>query len=255
MARRILSGLFGLLKKETTQAGRPDMTRLPRHIAIILDGNGRWAKKRGLPRRSGHAVGADTFRTIATYCRDLGVRYLTVYAFSTENWKRPVQEVEAIMKLLGDFLDEAARDVDKNRVFVHVMGDLSVLSDELREKIRRTEEITGRYAGSQVNVCVNYGGRHEICQAVERFMCEHPGHTGPVSEEELASCLYTAGMPDPDLLIRPGGEYRLSNYLIWQTAYTELYFTDVLWPDFTERDLDAAILAYQKRDRRFGDVR
>ena len=253
-----LTGLVKLLRRSGThavEAGKPDPDRLPRHVAIILDGNGRWAQKRGLPRRSGHAVGADTFRTIARYCRDLGISYLTVYAFSTENWKRPAQEVETIMKLLDDFLREAIRDKDENRVFVKVLGDLSVLSDSLKARIAETEEATACYAGAQVNVCVNYGGRHEIAQAVESYIREHPGHEGPVSEEDLAACLYTAGLPDPDLLIRPGGECRLSNFLIWQSAYTELYFTDTLWPDFSKEDMDRALVAYQGRERRYGEIK
>ena len=246
-------GLFQ--KKKPEQAGRPDFSRLPRHVAIILDGNGRWAKKRGLPRRAGHAVGAETFRTIATYCKNIGIEYLTVYAFSTENWKRPQQEVDAIMKLLGDFLREAVRDMEKNKVRIKFLGDLEPLSDELKSLIAQTEEISSQYEGAQVNLCVNYGGRAEILKAVEAYMREHPDSREPITEESFSRYLYTAGMPDPDLLIRPGGECRLSNFLMWQSAYAELYFTDTLWPDFSEEDMNRALIAFQSRDRRFGGVK
>ena len=227
------------------------MNRLPRHIAIIMDGNGRWAKKRGLPRKAGHAAGAETFRKIATYCKDIGVQYFTVYAFSTENWKRPEDEVNAIMGLLERFLREAISDMEKNRVKVKFLGDLTPLSDELKTLIEETERISEKYAGVQVNLCVNYGGRDEIMHAVNR--CIERG--APVSEEEFSGLLYTSGIPDPDLIIRPSGEYRLSNFLLWQSAYAELYFTDVLWPDFTTGDMDRAIIEYQRRDRRFGGIK
>lgn len=228
------------------------MSRLPRHIAIILDGNGRWAKKRGLPRKAGHAVGAETFRTIATYCKDIGIEYLTVYAFSTENWKRPQQEVDAIMDLLADFLHEALRDMEKNRVKIRFLGDTTVLRDDLKKLIAETENKSEEYDGVTVSLCVNYGGRSEIIHAVSAYCAEHPGSDEPLTEEALSAYLYTAGMPEPDLLIRPGGELRLSNFLLWQSAYTELYFTDILWPDFTTADMDAAIVAFQKRNRRYG---
>ncbi len=227
------------------------MTRLPRHIAIIMDGNGRWAKKRGLPRKAGHAAGAEIFRKIATYCKDIGIQYFTVYAFSTENWKRPKDEVNAIMGLLERFLREAISDMEKNRVKVKFLGDLAPLSDELKTLIEETERISEKYAGVQVNLCVNYGGRDEIMHAVN--CCVEMGT--PVSEEEFSRLLYTSGIPDPDLIIRPSGEYRLSNFLLWQSAYTELYFTDVLWPDFTTEDMDRAIIEYQRRDRRFGGIK
>ena len=227
------------------------MTRLPRHIAIIMDGNGRWAKKRGLPRKAGHAAGAETFRRTATYCKDIGIQYFTVYAFSTENWKRPKDEVDAIMGLLEKFLREAISDMEKNRVKVKFLGDLAPLSDDLKKLIDETERISEKYAGVQVNLCVNYGGRDEIMRAVNA--CVREGKT--VSEEEFSNLLYTDGIPDPDLIIRPSGEYRLSNFLLWQSAYAELYFTDVLWPDFTTEDMDRAIVEYQHRDRRYGGIK
>ena len=242
-----------LFKFSRKEAGRPDFDRLPRHIAIIMDGNGRWAKKRGLPRTAGHAAGAEVFRKIATYCKDIGIQYFTVYAFSTENWKRPAEEVEAIMKLLGKFLSEALRDMEKNRVKVKFLGDLSPLSEDLRALIAKTEEISKKYDGVQVNLCVNYGGRDELVRGVNEWIREHPGEE--MTEAEVSRRLYTRDIPEPDLIIRPSGEYRLSNFLMWQSAYTEFYFTDVLWPDFTTEDMDKAIVAYQSRDRRYGGIK
>ncbi len=230
------------------------MTRLPCHIAIIMDGNGRWAKKRGLPRTAGHAAGAETFRRIATYCKEIGVRYLTVYAFSTENWKRPPEEVEAIMKLLKKFLTEALRDMEKNRVKVKFLGDLVPLSEELKTLISETEKISEKYDGVQVNLCVNYGGRDEIIRGV-RALLEERENGAAVTEESFSRYLYTDGIPDPDLIIRPSGEYRLSNFLMWQSAYSELYFTDVLWPDFDKNEMNRAICEYQRRDRRYGGIK
>ena len=229
-------------------------TVLPRHIAIIMDGNGRWAKKRGLPRTAGHAAGAETFRRIASYCRDLGIEYLTVYAFSTENWKRSAEEVSAIMGLLKKYLEEAIEKMRRENVRIRVLGDLSPLSPELRALIDRVEAIDETLeTRTQANLCVNYGGRDEIVRAVKAW--EADPDRGELTEAELSKYLYTAGMPDPDLIIRPSGEERISNFLLWQSAYSEFYFTDVLWPDFTERDMDAAIEAYQKRDRRYGGVK
>ena len=243
--------LFGKNRK----AEEIDLTNLPRHIAIIMDGNGRWAKKRGMPRTAGHAAGAETFRRVATYCKNIGIEYLTVYAFSTENWKRPKEEVDAIMGLLEKYLIEAIGQMERDRVKMKFFGDTSVLSPELQELIARTDEISTHFEGCQVNVCVNYGGRDELLRAVRRYAEEvKAGRANDLSEEDLGGYLYSAGVPDPDLLIRPGGEYRLSNFLLWQSAYTELYFTDTLWPDFTERDIDRAIAEFQRRDRRYGGV-
>lgn len=242
-----------LFKSRKKEAGRPDFDRLPRHIAVIMDGNGRWAKKRGLPRTAGHAAGAEVFRKIATYCKDIGIQYFTVYAFSTENWKRPQEEVDAIMKLLEKFLGEALQDMEKNRVKVKFLGDITALSEPLQKLIAETEEISGKYEGVQVNLCVNYGGRDELVRGVNAWIKEHPGCE--ITEEALDGKLYTAGIPEPDLIIRPSGEYRLSNFLMWQSAYSELYFTDVLWPDFTTQDMDEAIIAYQSRDRRYGGIK
>ena len=231
---------------------------LPRHIAIIMDGNGRWAKKRGLPRTAGHAAGAETFRRIATYCRSIGVKYLTVYAFSTENWKRSRDEVESIMALFEKYLHEAIDEMERDHIRLKVLGDLSRISPELRALIERTAEISTHYDGFQANICINYGGRDEIVHAARRFAAQcAAGERKPeeLTEEAFGALLYSGGIPDPELIIRPSGEERISNFLLWQSAYAEYYFTDVLWPDFDERELDRAIAAYQKRDRRFGGVK
>ena len=230
---------------------------IPRHIAIILDGNGRWAKKRGLPRTAGHAAGAETFRRIATYCKNIGVNYLTVYAFSTENWSRPEEEVKSIMKLLDRYLREAIATMERDHIKMKILGDVSILSPSLRAEIEQTNEISSRYEGFQANICLNYGGRAEILQAAKRYAVDASKGVAPadLTEEAFSSYLYSAGIPDPDLLIRPGGEKRISNFLLWQCAYSEFYFTDVLWPDFTPEELDKAIAEFSRRDRRFGGVK
>lgn len=228
--------------------------KLPRHIAIIMDGNGRWAKKRGLPRKAGHAVGAETFRRIATYCKNLGMDYLTVYAFSTENWKRSDEEVGAIMGLLENYLHESIEKMEKDHIRLKILGDTTALSPTIQRLIEKTDAIAAGLPGCfQANVCLNYGGRDEIVRAVNRFMAEHPGEA--ITEAAMADDLDTAGIPDPDLIIRTGGEYRISNFLMWESAYSELYFTDVLWPDFSEKDIDEAVAEYRHRDRRFGGVK
>ncbi|MBP3539623.1 MAG: isoprenyl transferase [Oscillospiraceae bacterium] len=239
------------------KAGEQEKSGLPRHIAIILDGNGRWAKKRGLPRTAGHAAGAETFRKIATYCKNIGADYLTVYAFSTENWKRPPEEVKTIMKLLDKYLREAISTMEKDKIRMCVFGDTTALSPELQAEIARTNEISDRYEGFQANICINYGGRDEIIHAARRYAEDFAAGkvTGELTEEGFSNYLYSAGIPDPELLIRPGGELRISNFLLWQCAYSEFYFTDVLWPDFTSKELDKAIAAFQSRDRRFGGVK
>lgn len=246
---------MALFKKQTAE--RPDLARLPRHVAIIMDGNGRWAKKRGLPRTAGHAAGAENFRTIATYCKNLGLDYLTVYAFSTENWKRPQEEVSTIMGLLEKYLHEAIETMARDKIRMAFFGDLSPLSEKLRTLCRETEEISRGYEGFQANICLNYGGRDEIVHAARAFALDcvegraDPNH---LTEEAFGGYLYSRGIPDPDLIIRPSGEVRTSNFLLWQSAYAEFYFTDVLWPDFTKEELDRALVSYQKRSRRFGGV-
>lgn len=229
---------------------------LPRHIAIILDGNGRWAKRRGLPRTAGHAAGAETFRRIATYCKDIGIDYLTVYAFSTENWKRPREEVDAIMGLLGKYLREAVDTMERDHIRLKILGDPEILPKNLRDLIDETADISTHYEGFQANVCLNYGGRDEIVRAALRFAEDYKaGKAATLTEESFSNYMFSAGIPDPDLIIRPGGEMRLSNFLMWESAYSELIFTDVLWPDFTSGDINAAIAEYQRRDRRFGGIK
>ena len=248
---------MAFLKRRPTAAAQVDFEHLPRHVAIIMDGNGRWAKKRGLPRTAGHAAGAENFRTIATYCKDIGLEYLTVYAFSTENWKRPAEEVSAIMGLLKKYLLEAISRMERDRVKMRFFGDLSPLDPELQALCRRTEEISTHYEGCQVNICLNYGGRDEVLRAAKAFAEECVrGEKKPedLTEEGFGSHLFSAGVPDPDLVIRPSGEIRISNFLLWQSAYAEFYFTDVLWPDFTKEELNKALAAYQGRSRRFGGV-
>ena len=241
------------------QRKKPEPERpVPAHIAIIMDGNGRWAKKRGLPRQAGHKVGAEAFRTIANYAKSIGLKYLTVYAFSTENWKRSEEEVDAIMELLERYLREAIADMDKNRVRFCFFGDLTRLSPELQEEARIAAERSRQYEGVQVNFCLNYGGRMEILRAARQFAqdcVDGKCHPEELTEEVLSARMYSAGIPDPELVIRPGGELRTSNFLLWQSAYAEYYFTDVLWPDFGPKELEKAIAAYNGRNRRFGGVK
>ena len=246
------------VSKTTDMAGQ--MKNLPRHIAIIMDGNGRWAQKRGLPRTAGHKAGAETFRRIATYCKNIGVQYLTVYAFSTENWKRSTDEVGAIMALLKKYLLEAVDTMERDHIRLHFFGDMSPISPELRALAYETDEISAHLAPGdfQANVCLNYGGRDEILRAVRQFAADCAA--GEKKPEELDDAMFSSyldsrGIPDPELIIRPSGELRLSNFLLWQCAYSEFYFTDVMWPDFDEAELDKAIAAYQGRERRFGGVK
>ncbi|MGN0995074.1 MAG: isoprenyl transferase [Butyricicoccus sp.] len=232
---------------------------VPRHIAVIMDGNGRWAKKRGLPRTAGHKVGAETFRTIATYCKDIGVRYFTVYAFSTENWKRPAEEVDTLMELFRRYLREAAETMVERGVAVRVLGDLSPLPADIRAQIAETDALADSLGpdAATASLCINYGGRDEIKNAMRALAREVAAGTldpDSITEEMIGQHLYTAHMPDPDLIIRPSGEIRTSNFLLWQSAYSEYYFTDVLWPDFSTADLDAAIASFNRRSRRFGGV-
>ena len=245
-----MAGLFN------NKAGERTDVRPPRHIAIILDGNGRWAKKRGLPRTAGHAVGSETFRKIATYCKNIGVEYLTVYAFSTENWNRPADEVGTIMKLLGKYLNEAIETMERDHIKMKIFGDIGKLPPELQKLVEKTDEISSRYEGFQANICLNYGGRDEIVNAARRYAQDlKEGKAAELTEESFSNYMYSAGIPDPDLLIRPGGEQRISNFLLWQCAYAEFYFTDVLWPDFTHEELDKAIAEFHRRDRRYGGVK
>lgn len=230
---------------------------LPEHIGIIMDGNGRWAQKRGLPRSAGHKQGARTFREIVRYCRSIGIRYLTVYAFSTENWKRPQSEIDAIMNLLRDYLDELERHSDEEQGVLRFIGDMVPLAEDLRQRIADVQERTAGWKGITVNIALNYGGRHEIVHAVQQAVSlARQGALTPeaVDEALVDSLMYTAGQPPVDLIIRPSGEQRISNFLLWQGAYAEFVFMDVLWPDFTPGDLDRAIAEFQRRSRRFGGI-
>lgn len=230
---------------------------LPEHIGIIMDGNGRWAQKRGLPRSAGHKQGARTFREIVRYCRSIGIRYLTVYAFSTENWKRPQSEIDAIMNLLRDYLDELERHSDEEQGVLRFIGDMAPLAEDLRQRITDVQERTAGREGITVNIALNYGGRHEIVHAVQQAVSlARQGTLSPeaVDEALVDSLMYTAGQPPVDLIIRPSGEQRISNFLLWQGAYAEFVFMDVLWPDFTPGDLDRAIAEFQRRSRRFGGI-
>ena len=244
-------GLFS--KKNKINEDRP----VPQHIAIIMDGNGRWAQKRGLPRTAGHAAGCETFRKISNYCKKIGVRYFTVYAFSTENWRRSEEEVGAIMRLMEQYLKEAIRDMQKNRVRICFFGDLSRLSPELRALADEAVQASSDY-DIQANICLNYGGRDEIVIAAQAFAAECAAGTkqpGELTEAMFGDYLFSAGVPDPDLVIRPSGEVRISNFLLWQSAYAEYYFTDVLWPDFDEEELEKAIASFNSRSRRYGGVK
>ncbi|MDD7194467.1 MAG: isoprenyl transferase [Oscillospiraceae bacterium] len=233
---------------------------LPRHIGIIMDGNGRWAKQRGLPRSEGHKAGAKTFRAICDYGAELGIECLTFYAFSTENWKRPADEVAAIMNLFRDYLTEAEEREEENAVKgmrIRYIGDRTALPADIVDMIDKLEENSADKRTITINLAVNYGGRDEILHAVRAVAQKVQAgelKAQDITLNDIDGNLYTAGLPDPDLIIRPSGEYRLSNFLIWQAAYSELWFSDILWPDFTADDLDKAIIDYGKRNRRFGGV-
>jgi len=231
--------------------------KLPEHLGIIMDGNGRWAKKRGLPRSLGHSEGAKTFRTITRYCSDIGIKHLTMYAFSTENWNRPAEEVSALMKYFKDYLEEALRDFLDDTVKVKFIGDISAFPEELRELMIENERVSAERTGMVLNLAMNYGGRAELVTAFKKIAEKvASGEISPESIDEalISNSIYTAGQPDPDLIIRPSGEYRTSNFLLWQSAYSEYYIDDVLWPDYTKEHLNKALLEYSKRNRRFGGV-
>ena len=241
----------------TGKTGAGEKIIIPRHFAVIMDGNGRWAKKRGLPRTAGHAAGSENFRKIATYCKNIGMDYLTVYAFSTENWKRPADEVGTIMRLLGKYLNEAVETMERDRIRMKVFGNVEALPEELRNLVAKTDEISSHYQGFQANICLNYGGRDEIVAAAKKYAADLAAGkiSGDLTEELFSGYLYSAGIPDPELIIRTGGEQRISNFLLWQCAYSEFYYTDTFWPDFGPEELDRAIAAYNARDRRFGGIK
>lgn len=238
------------MTKEESSADLKNLYGL-RHIAFIMDGNGRWATRKGLPREYGHKAGAKSFRETVKYCRDIGIKYVTVYAFSTENLKtRPKSETDAIMRLLSEYLSECEREMDKYNISIRFIGDISAINEKLQCRI---EKVTRRTAGRELilNIALNYGSRAEIVQALNSLVSA--GKTN-ISESDIDQALYTAGCPDPDLIVRTANEYRLSNFLLWQASYSELYFTDVLWPDFGPKDVDAAIEEYGQRRRKFGGI-
>lgn len=231
--------------------------KIPQHIAIILDGNGRWAKAKGMPRNYGHTAGAKNVETVCQAAHDLGVKYVTMYAFSTENWNRPEGEVEALMKLLESYLKNCIKTADKSNMRVRVIGDTTRLSERFQERIRELEAASAKNDGLNLQIAINYGSRDEMTRAMRRMSEDvAAGKRKPeeITESVFEEYLDTAGIPDPDLLIRTSGELRLSNFLLWQLAYSEFYFTDVPWPDFHKEELERAIEAYNKRDRRFGGL-
>ncbi len=230
-----------------------DTNNLPKHIGVIMDGNGRWAKKRGLPRSAGHKAGADSLKKIVTACNKMGIRYITVYAFSTENWSRPKAEVDFLMNLLLGYLRDAENTLAGENVVIRAIGSRKELSEEIQEQIIKTEEFTKNNTGIVMNIALNYGSREEITTAVRSIVRDGIGEEN-ITPELISERLYTASQPDPDLLIRTSGEIRLSNFMLWQLAYSEMYFTEKLWPDFSVKDLERAIVEYQRRNRRFGGV-
>lgn len=231
--------------------------KIPQHVAIILDGNGRWAKSKGMPRNYGHVQGAKTVEVICEEAYRMGIQYLTVYAFSTENWNRPADEVEALMGLLRNYMKTCLKTAAKNNMCVRVIGEKSRLDGDIRKRIGELEEATKNNTGLHFQIAINYGGRDEIVRAVRKLAAQAAeGNLNPedITQERFDDALDTAGIPEPDLLIRTCGEQRISNFLLWQLAYTEFYFTPVAWPDFTKEELEKAVAAYNKRDRRYGLV-
>lgn len=231
--------------------------KIPQHVAIILDGNGRWAKSKGLPRNAGHTAGAKNVETICEDAYKMGIKYLTLYAFSTENWSRPDTEVEALMKLLENYLKNCLKTADKNNIRVRVIGEIGKLSEKFQERIRELEEVSSKNTGLNLTIAINYGSRDEMIRAVKHIVEDYDAgklSSDDITVERFSEYLDTKDLPDPDLMIRTSGEQRLSNYLLWQLAYSEFYFTEVPWPDFNKKELELAIEAYNKRDRRFGGL-
>ncbi|KMT23079.1 isoprenyl transferase [Clostridium cylindrosporum] len=247
-----------LKKKKKIEFHDLDMNNIPKHIAIIMDGNGRWAKKRGLPRSLGHKAGVETIREIVKTSSKIGVKFLTLYAFSTENWKRPKDEVNALMKLLLEYLKKEVEELNKNNVIINFIGDISMLPEICQDELKKAKEKTKDNSGLCLNLALNYGGRDEIVLAVKQIVKDVKN--GLLDEENInqstvSERLFTANMDDPDIIIRPSGEYRLSNFLLWQSAYSEFWFSNIFWPDFTSNHLYHAIIDFQKRDRRFGGIK
>ncbi|MGV2829775.1 isoprenyl transferase [Myxosarcina sp. GI1(2024)] len=241
----------------STLPNQTDLKILPRHVAVIMDGNGRWAKQRGLPRIEGHRRGANTLKEMLRYCKDLGIETLTAYAFSTENWGRPHTEVSFLMTLFEKLLRRELEEMQAEEVCINFIGDLTILPQSLQREMQQSMESTKNNTGVYFNVAINYGSRHEMvkaCRAISEKVRRGELDPEAINEETISNYLYTAASPDPDLLIRTSGEMRLSNFLLWQLAYTEIYVTEVFWPDFDRHQFDRALQAYQKRDRRYGKV-
>jgi len=249
--------MYFFKKRQQKSSVLQTLDKLPSHIGIILDGNGRWAQRRGLARPAGHTSGASTFKTIVRYCSDIGIKYLTAYAFSTENWSRPQDEVTALMSLLQSYLEEAIKDFKNDSIIVKFIGDTTRLNSKLRQLIREAEDGSKSRVGMILNIALNYGSRNEIVYAVKNIakkVINGEIGTDKINEALIAENLYTAGQPDPDFIIRTGGEFRLSNFLLWQSAYAEYIISDKLWPDFKPSDIDECILEFSKRSRRFGGI-
>lgn len=232
------------------------MSQVPQHVAIILDGNGRWAKSKGMPRTYGHTMGAKNVEPICRAAHNLGIKYITFYAFSTENWNRPDNEVQALMDLLESYMKTCKKLAKNNNMRVRIIGDISKFTPSMQDKIKELEEYSRNFDGLNMQIALNYGSRDEIVRGVNQYICDLKENkaTYPLTEDILSSYLDTKDIPDPDLMIRTSGEMRLSNYLLWQLAYAEFYFTEIPWPDFHEEDLKAAVEAYMNRDRRYGKV-
>ena len=230
----------------------PDTASIPRHIAVIMDGNGRWAKQRFMPRVAGHQRGVEALREVVKACRDLGVEYLTVFAFSSENWRRPTEEVSFLMTLFLKMLEREVAKLHKNNIRLKIIGDRSRFDDKLKQTMRDAEQLTANNSALTLTIAANYGGRWDVMHAMQSMLREHPSLAQTFTEEDLQPYLSMSDAPEPDLFIRTGGEQRISNFMLWQLAYTELYFTDTLWPAFDRKELGKAIASYQKRERRFG---
>lgn len=239
-------------KKAKVEVNDLNYDAMPKHIAIIMDGNGRWAKKRGLPRTLGHKAGVEAIRGIVKECNKLGIKYLTLYAFSTENWVRPQDEVNALMNLLVEYLKNEFEELNSNNVVINHIGDISKLPKKCQDELISAYNKTKNNTGVVLNLALNYGGRNEIVSAINEIL---KSNIKSITEEEFNKYLYTANMPDPDIIIRPSGEQRLSNFMLWQCAYSEFWYADICWPDFKADDLHKAIYDYQKRDRRFGGIK
>lgn len=241
-----------------TKSTQINQAKLPNHVAVIMDGNGRWAKQRGLPRIEGHRRGANALKEILRYCKDLGIKTLTVYAFSTENWGRPTGEVSFLMSLFERLLQKELKEMEAEEVCINFIGDLTPLPPSLQQEMHRSMERTKHNQGVFFNVAINYGSRHEMihaCKAIAQKVQQGELSADSINDQTISQHLYTSASPDPDLLIRTSGEMRLSNFMLWQLAYTEIYVTETLWPDFDNNQLDRAIVSFQQRDRRFGKVK